>query len=305
MAQLINPHKKFTVSSVAKNALNDTPNPIDVVQVEGKLPSVPVAEASVNSLKDMPKLEALGEAYKASNDEKYADKAKEYLLAWAKVNHSTGNPINDAQLYNVINTYALIKDSDAIKNDPDSQKKIESYLKSIANTELKSTWFNMSQNWNAHRIELIADVGFATNDKSLISQSMKLYKDFLGVNINSDGSTLDFHTRDALHYHNYDLQPLLRLAEVAGRNGYPGMFDYTTPNGGSLRKAVDFEIPYITGTKSHIEFKNSIIAFDRQRAEAGVKGMAVAPFNPKKAQYIIELATELDPSYKQYDRYVN
>ncbi len=95
--------------------------------------------------------------------------------------------------------------------------------------------------------------------KSLISQSMDLYKKFLDTNILADGSTRDFHTRDAFYYHNYDLEPLLRLAEVAHRNGYPDFLDYKGADGGSLRKAIDFEIPYITGAKTHIEFQNSKI----------------------------------------------
>ena len=39
----------------------------------------------------------------------------------------------------------------------------------------------------------------------------------IAANLRPDGSSLDFHERDALHYHCYDLEPLLTLAIAASQ----------------------------------------------------------------------------------------
>ncbi len=60
---------------------------------------------------------ALAEAYKATGSEEYAQKAKEYIMAWAKVNKSDGSSINDSFLMPMVQAYSLLKDSPVFKND--------------------------------------------------------------------------------------------------------------------------------------------------------------------------------------------
>ncbi len=51
------------------------------------------------------------------------------------------------------------------------------------------------------------------------------------------------------HYVNYNLQGLIRLAELGRKLGI-NLWAYTAPKGGSLTKAVDFLIPYATKNKA-------------------------------------------------------
>ncbi len=51
------------------------------------------------------------------------------------------------------------------------------------------------------------------------------------------------------HYVNYNLQGLIRLAELGHKLGI-NLWAYTAPKGGSLTKAVDFLIPYATKDKA-------------------------------------------------------
>src|SRR5262245_12452041 len=82
----------------ADRALADQPNPIERIQTEGKLSNDPVRVRTGQSLADMRKLEALAYAYAVTGDEKYATKARQFVLAWAKANHSAGDPIDDTNL---------------------------------------------------------------------------------------------------------------------------------------------------------------------------------------------------------------
>jgi len=79
----------------ADDALSDTPDPIDKIQTEGKLPADPARLKSRQSLRDMPRMDALGYAYAVTGRAEYADKARQFILAWAKVNHSVGDPIDN------------------------------------------------------------------------------------------------------------------------------------------------------------------------------------------------------------------
>ncbi len=157
----------------------------------------------------------------------------------------------------------------------------------------------------AHRLEIIGDIGLALGDKSLTDKAVSMFKAHIDKNMYADGSTFDFHQRDALHYQQEDLMPLLRFAEAAQRNGYGNLFDYQNKLGGSLRKSVDFEIPYITGEKTHIEFRNSTVAHDRDRAAHGDPEYSPHLFDPRHAKELLLIAQLLDGRYAAYLRYTS
>jgi hypothetical protein len=100
-----------------------------------------------------------------------------------------------------------------------------------------------------------------------------------------------------LHYHCYDLEPLLALAVAARLNGIE-LYGYQAPTGSSLSKSVDFLLPYWDGARTHAEWVHSKVKFDRQRAEAGEKGFVVgAPFDPQEARRVLELAGFFEPRF--------
>ena len=70
------------------------PDPITAIQSERKLKSDPAKIRTQESLKDMPKLEAIGFAYAVSGKDPYAAKARELVLAWAKRNRSARTTSN-------------------------------------------------------------------------------------------------------------------------------------------------------------------------------------------------------------------
>ena len=242
----------------------------------------------------MRKLEALGYAYAVESDPKYAAKAREFVLAWAKQNHSLGDPIDDTNLEPLIWVYDLTRETFS----PAERKTVDAYLQEVVTAELTTAKLkhnNGYNNWHSHRLKIVGLVALALHDKSLTDEVIALYKDQIDHNLERDGSSRDFHVRDALHYHIYDIAPLLTLAIAARGNGID-LYGYQSPKGATLSTAVDFLVPFATGTKTHAEFVNSKVSFDKKRADAGLKEyQSGSRFQPKSATTALSLAEFFDP----------
>jgi hypothetical protein len=293
----------------ADEALIATPSPADTILTEGILQGNPRKTKTWDCLEDMQKVYALAFAYKIEEDKKYLVKTSEFLMAWAKGNTPTGNPINDTNLDRIIFAFDLVK-KDLTK---DVSLSVNNWLKETAMQELKSydkaaggkglTYMN---NWNSHRIKEVSEIAWAINDASLKKWALDAYKRQISKNLLPDGSSFDFHERDALHYHIYDVDPLMVAATLIARgsNVAESPYLYQSPEGNSLKKSVDWLVPFFTGEKTHAEWVNSKSAFDKKRAANGEKGyIAGTLFKPSEARSSIALANFFDRSmldiYKQ------
>ena len=83
---------------------------------------------------------------------------------------------------------------------------------------------------------------------------------------------------------------------MRGRAGQP-LFEYAAPNGSTLKSAVDFVVPFANGTKTHIEFVNSKVAFDLKRAKNGEGEYASHPWQPHTAIGLFSTAAWFHPEY--------
>ncbi|MES1159436.1 MAG: alginate lyase family protein [Bacteroidota bacterium] len=280
----------------ADKALTETPNPIDTIRTEGLLKGNPRKTATALALTDMPRIYALALVYRVGGDKKYLDKAGEYLHAWATKNTPNGDPIDDTNLDNAIETY------DMIKNDlpPGEEALIKDWLKRTADTEISSPRNNPNRstsynNWHSHRLKIVGEIAFAIGDTALENYTIRGLRAQVERNLNADGSSIDFASRDALHYHVYDLEPLLKLAIVLQRATGVDYYVYQSPTGSSIKKSVDWLLPYLNGQKTHAEFVNSTVAFDQQRAknnEADYKAGSL--FDPKNGVKTLTLAARFD-----------
>ncbi len=283
----------------ADESLVATPNPTPDIQSEGKLKNDPVRIRTRESLKDLPKISALSYAFAVTGDAHYGTKAKEFLLAWAQVNHPNGDPIDETNLEAIILAYELTRKQFSSAEAP----LVETWLKRVAATEMASrkernaTGMN---NWNSHRLKIVGLIGFTLADKTLIKYAVDGYKTQIEANLHPDGSSYDFHERDALHYHLYDLEPLLALCQAAQQNGID-LYHFQAASGASLDKSIRFLIPYCDGTKTHPEFVNSKVAFDKKRAQSGDKHyQAGRLFEPKEAASVFEQAAFFDAAYAAF-----
>ncbi len=280
----------------AMKALDDKPNPIKKIQTEGKLNTDPVKIRTKESLADMKKLHALGWAYAVTGEEKFGEKAREFLLAWARENSPTGDPIDETTLQHAFVAFDLTREL----FNAEQKKEVKAWMKRIAEDEMKTGKKNSGtsrNNWQSHRIKIVGLIGYALGTKEYIEYAEDGYKKQLEINLKPDGSSIDFHDRDALHYHCYDLEPLLELAIAAKLNG-TNLYDKKAADGASLSKSVNFLVPYCTGAKTHAEFVNSKVAFDKKRAESGDKHYEAGHmFEPRTGAQTMELASFFDESF--------
>jgi hypothetical protein len=295
----------------ASRAVNDVPNPIANIRSQGLLQGDPIKTASLKAVEDVWKMHALALVYRVDGKKAYLPKVREFLLAWARENKASGGPIDETKLEEAFIAYDLVR-ADLSKND---RQVIDAWLESIATAELNSAYAaeprsTARNNWNSHRIKVIVQIAKAIHTTKFDSAiAAELDKQFLR-NLNPDGTSFDFHERDALHYHIYTLEPLLKAFIALNRADGRNYFDYQTPQGASVKRSVDFLVPFVTREKEHIEFANSKVAFDRARASNGEKGYQPAAFVPSRGIIVLALADYFDPSYgtliaKVGDRYQN
>ena len=285
------------LKSRADDALNQIPNPIDTVISEGHLATDPKKIVTQKSLKDIDKIYALAFAWKIEGNTPYLIKLSDFFTAWAKVNKPQGNPINDTKFENLFIAYDLVKD-DIFSNQ---KKAIDDWLAKIASEEVrtgmnkaKTTSFN---NWNSHRLKVIGLIAYILNNND--------YKKHIDIelpvqiekNLFPDGSGFDFLERDALHYHVYTLEPLLSLATVLKRATGEDYYNYVSTSGASIHKSIDFLIPFVKGDKTHGEYVNSKVAFDKKRADNKEPGFEIgANFKPERGIAVITQAAYFQPS---------
>ncbi|MBS1660141.1 MAG: alginate lyase family protein [Bacteroidetes bacterium] len=252
----------------AEQALGEAPHPIDTIRTEGLLQGDPKKTATQASLRDMNKIYALALVYRVQGDRRYLAKAKEFLLAWAGTNHPKGDPIDDTNLDRVIEGYDMIKG----ELGSGENTLIQDWLRVTAQTELHSRYYHPDRpsfynNWHSHRLKVVGEIAFAIGDTALQNYTITALKEQLAKNLNPDGSSIDFTSRDALHYHVYDLEPLLKLIYVLKRATGVDYYAFQASNGASIRQSVDWLLPYLNGQKTHAEFVNSTVDFDRKRAQ--------------------------------------
>ncbi|WP_448702122.1 alginate lyase family protein [Mucilaginibacter sp. AW1-3] len=283
--------------AIADASLNVNPNPIDTILSEGKLEGDPKKTATAFALKDMSKIYSSALVYKLYNDKEYLKNAVQYLLAWAKLNKSKGDPIDDTNLDGAIEAYDMLKANINAANN----EVIVAWFKQVAAAEVgtwkpnKATGYN---NWNSHRLKVVGEIAYAINDADLQKFTIDGLKKQIEVNLYADGSGVDFKLRDALHYHAYDLEPLLKLAIVLKRATGVDYYSYVSDKQSSIKKSVEWFVPYVSGEKTHGEFVNSTVSFDKKRAMNGqAEYKAGTLFKPTNGLKTLGLACYFDPQY--------
>jgi hypothetical protein len=286
------------VKKLADGALKENPRPVKRIVSEGRLHSDPEKIQSLKDRGDLPKAEALGYAYALTEKTEYGEKAREFALAWARVYEPDGNPINETDFSRLMKGYDLTR----ILYTAQERAEADRWLLRMAEKQkaaIRITSSTSKNNHHSHRLKIVGHVAFLLATSDLIRWVVSDTGRHLNVNLYPDGLTFDFRQRDALHYHVYDLLPLIELAIAADKNGID-LYAHTTPEGAALEKSIAFLIPYITGEKAHREFVQSSVQFDLQRSTAGDPSILVGEkWNPKKARILFDLAGYFQPRFHQ------
>jgi hypothetical protein len=276
----------------AQRSLDATPGPVEKIVSEGKLEGNPLKVRTEKSLGDMDKIESLAWTWAVTDDARYSTKAREFILAWAKVNQPDGDAINETKLEPLITGYDLLR---GMFSDADRQT-VDDWLRSHA----QMSWIDhrgLKENWYSHRLKTVGLIGWSIHDAALVAEAEDGFHRQINANFKPDGASTDFYLRDAFHYHLYDVEPLLTLARVAERNGQH-FYAFKDTNGASLSSGVAFVVPYAEGEKTHVEFANSKVNFDRKRAANGQGEYAPHNWNPRGATMMFTQASWFEPRYE-------
>ncbi len=156
----------------------------------------------------------------------------------------------------------------------------------------------MYNNWNSHRIKVVGLIAYTLNNKAYQQFTDTSIKKQILENLYANGSGFDFEERDALHYHIYTLEPLLKIATVIKRTTGVDYYIYTSATGSSIQKSMAFLAPFATGEQVHHEFVNSKVAFDKRRADNKEPGYTIgADFKPETAVGVLSSAAYFEPRY--------
>ena len=280
----------------ARAALSRPPGAIPKLHTEGTLPGKGIREISLVAKRDQPIILDLALAWRLTGDRAFLDQAGRYLDAWASIYEQSYNPIDETGFDLLIMatdlTAADLPAATRGKVDAFWRKMATGYLDAMDDPKLG----HANTNWQSHRVKLATMAAFTTGDVRLIARARAAYRKQVGVNLRADGSTFDFEERDALHYVTYDLDPLMMAALAAKAHG-EDWYHYVAPSGASLPRSLAWLAEFASGTLTHVEFANSKIQFDRDRAAAGQAEYAPHVWTPDNAIDTYKLASLLDPAF--------
>lgn len=76
------------------------------------------------------------------------------------------------------------------------------------------------------------------------------------------------------------------------------LYDYKAENGASIKKSVEYVIPYATGEKQRKEWINTKVELDKKRAAAGIEKYQPGKlFDPKQAWEMFQWACYYNPEW--------
>ncbi|WP_322013409.1 alginate lyase family protein [Paraburkholderia sp. J12] len=270
------------------------PHPRAVVHTQGLLPHEQDRDASVQSQEDWRQTLLQAIAGCVTGKDNYTAKAVTYIEAWIPGYVSSSNPIDEADLVDLLLGFDFVKarlsEATIAHARALGSQMAQGYLGERRVGD-PSTGLN---NWQSHRVKLATAGAFLAGDAALIAASREAFMAHAMRNIDANGLTYDFDQRDAIHYVVYDLEPLLLAASMAaahGENWYAA-----APLQGRLAAALRWLEPYASGARPHEEFVHSTVGFDARRAAAHVEGYS-GLWRREEARNVYGIAAHLDPQF--------
>lgn len=286
------------IIEVAEQSLKNDVAVVVTIDREGRLSSDPryrASDAALKSIDDIYLWAMCSRVAEAPLAAQCMQRASDGLDAWSRTYQSTGNPINDTFLTPLIHAVDLACPTVASERCVRWQAWVIDLARRGDHfyAGVKPTDGRYANNWMSHRLLLRGMSGIVGNDDALVASTQQLVAAHVARNLRTDGSSIDFHERDALHYHVYDIQPLLELALYA-----PRAIDAGTKQ--SIETGVQFLRPFVLGERVHVEFTNSTVPFDIQRKQSGDPTYSNSPWNPQEARILLRLARTIFPTVRTW-----
>lgn len=278
----------------------DAPHPMARVHTQGTLPHQGIYDESVRSERDWTVALRAAVAWRRSGDPGLLAQVDSYLRAWADTYQPSFNPIDETNLDQLFSAYVLTHDALSTDTRVAMGHLIrnlgEGYIHRVQQHR-DSTYINDINNWQSHRIKLIATAAAALNEPAMLAIARQLFLAQVAANIHVDGSTVDFAQRDALHYVVYDLQPLVQAALAVSPYGSDDWLQVPSGSGSTVASALAWLAPYADGEQAHEEFVHTQESFDIERRQAGLKGYDGA-WDPHTSAALFAYASVLLPQYR-------
>ncbi|MEJ2769299.1 alginate lyase family protein [Mycetohabitans sp. B46] len=279
--------------------LNDAPRAVARLHTEGTLPHQGIHDRSAEAKQDFDWMRNAALAWRATGDQRFLRYVARLLDAWVTTYQPSFNPIDETKLDGLILAYDLTASALPVK----TRNATIAFLRRLASgyveridSQPRPLQHTFANNWQSHRVKLIAMAAFTLDDRKLIDAAQRLFVEQVGTNIALDSTTRDFDERDALHYVTYDLQPLV-MAALAARRHNRNWLRERSAYGATLERALDWLVPYALGRTSHQEFVHSRVPFDETRRAAGLRGFSGA-WDPSRATELFHLAARLNGRYQ-------
>lgn len=278
----------------ARNTVDQPFRAIPRIFSEGLLASDPRKIETQKTLKRLDDVQAWAFAARFA-EEPLRSKAKAAvtaaLLDWAKTYKPTGNPINENRLLPLIEAADLALPG----MKPGEQQRVRGFLKELLRTseEVRLPGLCDINNWRSFNLQVRGAAAAVLGDRAATARVSKALDGLLKRTVEADGSSFDFHHRDALHYHVYNLEALVGLAASVPRAVSP-------ESRRRIERALEFMKPYYLGRKKHLEFQHTQVQFDLDRRNAGEPSYQVHRWDPREADAVLQRARAVFPAIRAW-----
>jgi hypothetical protein len=300
------------VLEVAKRSLHIDVQPIARFHLAGTLNKDPAHQQSDRAKQNFPQILDLAVCGRVAPEpwrERCLGSASSALLAWARTYRPGGNPVDDGYFAPLLQSVDLVES----KLSSSDRNELLDWVRSFALAgdrfyaeaaprgyapKIDNIRFNNFMAWHVY-IRALSNTVAA--DRPSLQETRSQLSEILthtfvpGANGTIDGTTYDFVQRDSLHYHVYDLEPLVWMSLLT-----PSVIDRRDES--LIDLGLNFLKPYFLGEKQHVEFEHSVSEFDFKRIRDDVNNptFRMKPWNPSGARTLLFVARQIFPDIRPW-----
>ncbi|MFQ3671430.1 MAG: alginate lyase family protein [Verrucomicrobiia bacterium] len=284
------------VIAAGRRALGATPKPLKRINYEGLLNTNPSRIETVKSLRTMNDVADAFRAWQLTGGDEFAEFTRRSILAWAQTYVPTGNDVNENKLTPLVVAFTGLRES----FEAGDREEVERWLGRMADLHAAETAkVTRFTNRYTKRLRFLALLGLALDRRDLLDAAGKGVRVFVRNSLRPDGTSFDLEERDTLTYHCSALEAALDTIQLTASNPET-VYAWGSPAGGSVKKSVEYVVPYAMGEKERREWENTRIALDRRRAEAGIATYQPGKlFDPEYALPMLRKAARIDRSLEK------
>ena len=281
------------IKQAAVPLLAARPNPLEVIHYEGLVNTDPRRIATVAQLREMGDIARLVRYWQISSDPKAAETILRFITAWTQTYRLTGNDVNENKFYPLLVAWYSLRTSVAEVD----RRPVDNWVRRLGELHHEavrdSTHFT---NRYSKHVRLLAICGMILDRAEWRESAHAGIKRFVRHSLFEDGTSRDLKRRDTLTYHCSSLKPPLELAMLAGDKG-KALYAWTSPQGGSIQKSVQYVVPFALGQKTRREWVNSKVGLDHRRAATGLEHYRPGTlYDPHNALELMEKAAYFEPN---------